>query len=201
MSAFLRRPTVLLLGPLVLLMVLQLVPFGRDHSAPPDRQKVAWDSPRTLELAKRACFDCHSNQTRWPWYSHVAPVSWRIQDHVQEGRAEINFDAFNPADKDVAEAAGETAEVVQKHEMPPFDYKLAHPEARLSDAERKELAAGLERTFAAFVEKEGKRSEGAATTRSGRGVSGLSVTPPAGVAAAEAGESQEEEAREHGRHR
>lgn len=155
MSTPARRPLVALLTLLVVLAGLQFVPYGRDHSAPADGQPVAWDSPRTLELAKRACFDCHSNDTRWPWYSHLAPVSWRIQAHVQEGREAINFSAFRPGDEDVREAAGEAAETVQKGEMPPFDYRLAHPEARLSDSERDSLIAGLERTFAAFAEHEG----------------------------------------------
>lgn len=198
MSAILRRPQVFVIVPLALLAVLQLVPYGRDHSAPPDGQAVAWDSPRTLELAQRACFDCHSNKTKWPWYSNVAPVSWRIQDHVQKGRAEIDFTAFDPSNKDVAEAAGEAAEVTQKKEMPPFDYALAHPEARLTDAERKELVAGLERTFAAFAEREGAGPRSAAPERSGRGSNGLAVAPVT-PATAEAGESEEDEASEHGR--
>jgi hypothetical protein len=141
-------------------------------------------------LAKRACFDCHSNQTRWPWYSHIAPLSWRIQDHVKEGRSEINFNAFRPDDKHVAKAAGETAEVVQKQEMPPFDYQLAHPEARLSEAERKELVAGLERTFAAYLESE----------RPGRGVGGVSAAPFES-AVQPSGEHEEHEDHEHARHR
>jgi hypothetical protein len=59
--------------------------YGRDHSNPPVRIEPRWDRARTRELAVRACFDCHSNQTRWPWYSHVAPISWLVQHDVEEG--------------------------------------------------------------------------------------------------------------------
>ena len=92
------------------------------------------------ELAVRACFDCHSNQTRWPWYSHVAPMSWLVQDHVDEGRRELNFSDWNRGSSE----ADEAAETVRDREMPPQSYLLLHPEARLTDAEREQLARGLD---------------------------------------------------------
>ena len=70
----------------VLLGLIQLVPYGRDHTNPPVTQEVKWDSPRTRELAVGACYDCHSNLTEWPWYSNVAPISWLTQKDVDEGR-------------------------------------------------------------------------------------------------------------------
>src|SRR5687767_12746271 len=63
--------------------VLQLVPYGQAHTNPPIIAEPLWDSPRTRELARRACFDCHSNETRWPWYANVAPFSWVMQNHVE----------------------------------------------------------------------------------------------------------------------
>lgn len=142
----------LLIASTVALLAAQVIPYGRDHSAPPDGAQTAWSSSRTRELAQRACFDCHSNQTRWPWYSHVAPVSWRVFQHVQEGREKLNFTAFDAGNKDVTHAAGEAGEKVTKRDMPPADYLLAHPEARLDAAERRALAAGLDSTFAAYAE-------------------------------------------------
>ena len=59
-----------------LVVLPQLVPYGRDHRNPPITGTPTWDSPRTAELARRACFDCHSHETRWPWYSSLAPLSW-----------------------------------------------------------------------------------------------------------------------------
>ena len=124
-------------------LVIQLAPYGRSHTNPPVGKGPAWDSPRTLALAKRACFDCHSNETKWPWYSHVAPISWLVQDHVDEGREHLNFSEFGRHQDDAHEAAEEVAE----GEMPPRDYLLTHPEARLSDVEKRELIAGLKATF------------------------------------------------------
>jgi hypothetical protein len=123
--------------------LIQLVPYGRSHRNPPAGTPPPWDSPLTEELARRACFDCHSNETRWPWYSSVAPLSWRIQRHVDEGREKLNVSAFSAAQ----EEAGESAESVREGKMPPWDYALAHPEARLSEAEKTALARGLALTF------------------------------------------------------
>lgn len=129
------------------LIAAQLVPYGRDHTNPPARMVAAWDSPATQELARRACYDCHSNETRWPWYASVAPVSWRVQHHVLEGREKLNFTALDLGTERMSEAAGEAAEAVSKGKMPPWDYQLAHPEARLSNVERTALASGLEAMF------------------------------------------------------
>jgi hypothetical protein len=90
----------------------------------------------------------------------VAPVSWRIQSHVDEGREALNFTALNTSTKDGAKAAGEAGEETQKGEMPPRDYMLLHPEARLTASERQELVRGLDRTFAAFTENEGDHEAG-----------------------------------------
>jgi hypothetical protein len=70
---------------------IQLVPFGHDHANPAVVKEPAWPDPQTRQLAQRACFDCHSNQTSWPWYSNIAPVSWLVQRDVLEGRQRLNF--------------------------------------------------------------------------------------------------------------
>lgn len=124
------------------LLLIQVVPFG-DRTNPPVTQEPAWDSPRTRELAKRACFDCHSNETVWPWYSYVAPVSWLVLHDVEEGREHLNFSEFDRPQKDAHEAA----EQVEMGEMPLPIYLPTHPEARLTDAETQELIAGLKATF------------------------------------------------------
>jgi mono/diheme cytochrome c family protein len=131
-----------LLAGVVAMLAIQLVPYGRDHTNPPVSGEPAWDSPRTRELAVRACFDCHSNQTVWPWYSNVAPVSWLVQRDVDEGRDELNYSEW-----DRGEDGEESAETVREGSMPPFPYPLTHPDARLDDAERAALEAGLAATF------------------------------------------------------
>jgi hypothetical protein len=124
---------------------IQLVPYGRDHENPSVRKEPAWDAPRTRELAARACFDCHSHETRWPWYTHVAPMSWFVAHHVDEGREHLNFSTWDRPSKD----ADECAEAVREGWMPLESYLWAHPEARLSEAEKAELVAGFTRMFGA----------------------------------------------------
>jgi hypothetical protein len=91
----------------------------------------------------RACFDCHSNETVWPWYSNVAPASWFVQQHVEEGRGQLNFSEFGIGRQEMSR----TDEVVRNGEMPPSYYTPLHPAARLSAAERDELIRGLQATF------------------------------------------------------
>ena len=133
--------------------VIQLVPYGHSRTNPPDGALAAFDSPATQKMAERACYDCHSNHTQWPWYASLAPISWRIQRHVDEGREKLNFTAFDAGNEKMADAAGEASESITKGDMPPADFLLLHPEARLSASEKAALAKGLDVTFAAFAEK------------------------------------------------
>ena len=132
------------LALVIVFVVIQLVPYGRENTNPPTVQEPAWDRPETRGLAKRACFDCHSNETKWPWYSSIAPVSWLTQHDVNEGRADLNFSEWIRPQREAAKAADE----ITKGEMPPRTYILAHPEARLNAAERNALIDGLRNTFA-----------------------------------------------------
>jgi mono/diheme cytochrome c family protein len=127
------------LGIFVLLIAIQLVPYGRDHANPPVVAEPAWDSARTRELAAAACFDCHSNETRWPWYTNIAPISWSIQSEVESGRDELNYSEYDASNEHFAESAHS----VREGEMPPGKYLLLHSEARLSDGEKQELIDGL----------------------------------------------------------
>ena len=147
-----RRFWQLLLVLVVLLVGIQLLPFGRVEN-PPVTAEPAWDSPRTRELVARSCFDCHSNQSRRQWY-HLAPVSWLVAYDVAEAREHLNFSEWDrEQDEDAADAADEVEEGV----MPLDRYLLVHPEARLTDAERAELVRGLEATH-----RRGKPGEGRA---------------------------------------
>jgi len=127
----------------VLLLAIQLVPIGRDHTNPPMRQEPAWDSPQTRTLARRACFDCHSNQTVWPWYSNVAPMSWLVWHDVSDGRQSLNFSEWDRPQRKASKAAEE----VEKGEMPPAVYLPMHPEAKLTASERAALVQGLKATI------------------------------------------------------
>jgi mono/diheme cytochrome c family protein len=132
-------------GLVGLLAVAQAVPYGRNHSNPPVRKEPAWDSAQTRALAARACFDCHSNLTVWPWYTNVAPVSWLSQHDVDAGRSSLNFSEWDRL-QDVG--VGDVVESVNGG-MPPWFYTLLHPKAAISKAEKQQLAAGLSKTLAA----------------------------------------------------
>jgi len=134
----------ILLALVVLFVLIQFIPYGKDHTNPPVIAEPNWDSPRTKELFMRACGDCHSNETKWPWYSNIAPLSWSIYHHVVEGREHFNVSMWGHQKKNEGEDA---AEEVEEGEMPLKSYLLAHPEARLSDSEKKELIEGLKKTF------------------------------------------------------
>jgi hypothetical protein len=130
-----------ILGATVLAFVLiQLIPYGRDHSLPPVNDEPQWPDAGTRELARRACFDCHSNETVWPWYSNIAPVSWLVYHDVTDGRTHINFSDWNRPERQHVNAF---AEVFEKDSMPPAIYLLQHPEARLTETEKQQLEAGL----------------------------------------------------------
>lgn len=136
-------------GLAALLVLIQLIPAGRNHQNSPARGEPVWDSAQTRDLARRACFDCHSNETRWPWYSSVAPASWQIQSHVNEGREALNFSTWPVGGKEPLSAGKEASEELSEGKMPPWDYLLMHPEARLTATERVALAKGLEKSLTA----------------------------------------------------
>ena len=131
------------IGVVAAFLILQLLPYGRRHTNPPGHVEPRWDAPATRALAARACFDCHSNETVWPWYSHVAPVSWLAQRDVDEGRRTLNFSEWDRPQKE----ARESAKTVRKGEMPPWFYVRLHPDARLTPGEAQTLIAGLEATL------------------------------------------------------
>lgn len=150
----------ILLGAAAILVVgalaIQLVPYGRDHTNPPVTGEPPWDSAATRATAVAACFDCHSNETAWPWYASIAPMSWRLQQHVDEGRAALNFSEWGSGEQE----SDDIVEVVAEGEMPPWDYLILHPEARLSGSDLQAFLDGLERTFGSGESGEGEEDDG-----------------------------------------
>jgi cytochrome c551/c552 len=139
------RIILILIGAgLVLFVLIQLIPIGRNHTNPPVVIEPIWNSPATRELAKIACFDCHSNETVWPWYSNIAPVSWLVYYDVVGGRNRMNFSEWNSNfHPNVDELVG----IIQEGEMPPVQYLLMHPNANLSAADKQALIDGLRRSI------------------------------------------------------
>jgi len=128
---------------LVGFLLIQLIPYGRNHVNPPVTQEPAWDIPQTRELVKRACYDCHGNETIWPWYSNIAPVSWLVYRDVAEGRRRLNFSEWNRPRFQSDEIVG----IILEGEMPPGFYLPLHPSARLSATEKQLLINGLTATL------------------------------------------------------
>ncbi len=128
---------------IALFLLLQAVPYGRAHENPGVVREPPWDSPRTRELAVRACFDCHSNETRWPYYASIAPFSWVVQRDVEAAREVVNFSEWNYP----FPLASYSGLSVRSGGMPPTKYRLAHPEADLTAAEIEALARGLDATL------------------------------------------------------
>jgi heme-binding protein len=122
------------LALLVILIAVQFIPVDKNN--PPERSTAA--APAEVQvLLRRACFDCHSNETVWPWYSQIAPASLLIARDVKNGRKEVNFSTWETFDeKRKARKLKEIAKEVEKGDMPPFYYLPLHPDAKLSPAER-----------------------------------------------------------------
>jgi hypothetical protein len=114
-----------------------------EKTNPPVVREPNWDSAQTRQIAQTSCFDCHSNETHWRWYADVAPARVLVRRDVEEGRSKLNFSEYNGAFE-----LDELIEVVEEGEMPPLQYTLVHPDAKLTDAEREELIDGFNATFA-----------------------------------------------------
>lgn len=128
-----------LAGAAAFLLVAQLVPVDRTN--PPVESEV--NAPlEVIAVLRKACYDCHSNETVWPWYSGVAPVSWLAAKDVREGREEINYSTWGRyTAEERAEKREETWHEVEEREMPLSFYLLMHPKARLSGADQEVLRA------------------------------------------------------------
>jgi mono/diheme cytochrome c family protein len=144
--SWLARPVTRIVLALVgAFLLIQLVPLRVQNHAV--ASEPSWDSAQTRALAVAACFDCHSNQTRIIWYEKVAPISWWIKNHVDEGRSALNYSACGRGEHDEDDEAVET---VREGSMPPSYYTWfgLHSDARLSASERQLLADGLTATAA-----------------------------------------------------
>jgi hypothetical protein len=136
----------IVMGIVALFILIQLVPYGRQHTNPPVVKEPNWGSPQARQIAQRACFDCHSNETVWPWYTNIAPVSWLIQNHVEEGRRILNFSDWTGQIQRrgrTQDALTEIKKTMLEGEMPMGQYVMIHPEAKLTTEEMNTLIQGL----------------------------------------------------------
>lgn len=118
----------------VLLLAIQFIPINRSN--PPEKAPFP-TAAEVSSIFEKACYDCHSFRTKWIWNSRIAPLSWLIVHHVNEGREKLNFSQWgNLAPKKAAHLAEEIWEEVEDNEMPLFMYRLGHSEARLTEKEK-----------------------------------------------------------------
>ena len=122
----------------VVFVALQLLPLGRVRN-PPVTQDAPWPSAEAREIAVAACYDCHSNEARVAWFDRIAPASWLVASHVDEGRSRVNFSEWDqPQFK-----ADDMHDSVEDGEMPLASYTWLHPAARLDSRERELLVEAL----------------------------------------------------------
>jgi Haem-binding domain len=152
---------------IVLLLAFVVIQFWR-----PDRTNPPVDPSRTIQatmpvppqvdaILQRSCNDCHSNNSVWPWYSNVAPMSWRVAEHIHEGREHLNFSEWaSYPPNDAAHLLEEICEETEEGNMPLWDYLLAHPKAKLSNADVRTLCEWAEQF-------DGGRGRGRGRGRSG----------------------------------
>jgi cytochrome c551/c552 len=111
------------------------------------RQLASAAPPAVAPLLRRACYNCHSRETVWPWYARVAPASWLVVHDVTAGRKKLDFSAWDAYDAGQrAKKLRKSAEELAEGEMPPWYYVLVHPEARLTTEEQRALGAWLTAT-------------------------------------------------------
>ena len=146
----------LLFGFLVLLILIQFTPNvlpPTSHSNENDLLENNRISPAVTSILKNSCYNCHSNNTVYPWYSHIAPVSFLVGYHVKEGREHLNFSEWAELSKlDKAEALDDLIEEVEEGEMPIKPYLIAHPGAKLTETEKTQLINWAEEFAEALFE-------------------------------------------------
>ena len=137
---FVRRTTVALIGGALAIQLAR--PARTNPPTDPARtmKAIALVTPEADAVLERACRDCHSNDTRWPWYSNVAPISWFVIDHVNHGRRHFNYSDWAEYDHDqVTRLLKNMCTMTRKGEMPIASYRWLHPEARITDRDIVEL--------------------------------------------------------------
>ncbi|MFT6210696.1 MAG: hypothetical protein ACJAYA_001124 [Bacteroidia bacterium] len=130
-----------ILVPIVLILgVIQFIPHERETIVIDESAKFTTDNIEVQNILEKACMDCHSSQTTYPWYANITPVNYWLEGHVKEGNEHLNFSEWNSYTlEDQKHVAKEIVEVVGKKEMPMLFYWLIHWDAKLTDAERETL--------------------------------------------------------------
>jgi mono/diheme cytochrome c family protein len=132
---------------LLVFLALQLVPYGWTKTNPPVTAAAPWPNEQAESVARTSCYACHSNETEWPAYSYVAPMSWLVRNDVEGGREEMNFSEW---DEDSADTAEDSEDEIVEGRMPLPNYRRIHRDAQLSDQEAAVLIDALEQMSDSF---------------------------------------------------
>lgn len=131
----------ILLVVAIVLIVIQFIHPTKNQQAnilDSDITKVRSVPEDVQQLLKTACYDCHSNNTVYPWYNNIQPVAWWLNKHVNNGKKQLNFSEFGAYDEKKAKhKLHELVETLEKNEMPLFSYTIIHKDAKLNDAQKK----------------------------------------------------------------
>ena len=141
---------------IVLFVAIQFIPKNYPENIPPDENDILsfHNVPEDIGvILKTSCYDCHSNQVKYPWYSKVAPVSFLISHDIEEGKDELNFSEWGKYEKRrMIKKLDELTEEVEEGEMPLPIYLVTHGDAKLSDEQKEKLAVWAENLTAEILE-------------------------------------------------
>ena len=134
-----KTGTIVLVIILAIIIIPQFIPVKRDN---PSVVADFNENPAVKAIFDRSCYDCHSNETVWPWYSRIAPISWQVAHDVHEGREHLNFSEWGSySDRRLEHAREEILEETQSGEMPLGMYLVIHSGAKLSEEDKQVIAA------------------------------------------------------------
>ncbi len=140
---------------IILLVVIQFINSKLPATSAPGPKDVAVveKMPNDVkELMVKSCYDCHSMETKYPWYSHIAPMKWLVKSDINEGRHHVNFSNWGDySDKEKMKKFDDIHEEVKKHDMPPGNYLLMHKDARLSDSDRQKIVSWADSTADSYL--------------------------------------------------
>lgn len=124
------------IGLIAVFVLIQVIPGGAMTNPPVTGEVQA--PAAVMQVMRTSCYDCHSNETKWPWYSHLAPVSWLVRRDVNEGRRHLNFSTWSSASerRKAHRLKDDIPRQLEEHEMPPWYYTIIHRHAVLSDSQR-----------------------------------------------------------------
>jgi len=138
-----KKRTKIILTLIAILVISQLIRIDKSNEPidPATDFVVLKEAPSDIvKILKRSCYDCHSNTANYPWYTNIAPVSWWIKHHINEGREELNFSTFGTYDvKRANHKMEEVVEMLEENKMPLTSYLIMHGEAKLTESEKESL--------------------------------------------------------------